>query len=232
VFLRSPHAHAHINSISVPATTRGRVFTAADLQRIKPIRVITQAPGARSPPWPPLATDKVRYVGEAIAACVAPTRAEAEDLAATVRVDYRPLHAVMDALTECTSSAALVHEYFGNEERFSLDGATHGTLREGSAAGDRAGKRKTCWTKPLPQAPGLWAFNCLGSLCSVHDWGRSVRRVGTFRDIHRAFELSGEAAPDPCAAHRRADDRGGPSVPAPIWRAVLLCAICKVGVSS
>jgi carbon-monoxide dehydrogenase large subunit len=56
----------------------------------------------------------VRYVGEAIAACVAPTRAEAEDLAATVRVDYRPLHAVMDALTECTSSPALVHEYFGD----------------------------------------------------------------------------------------------------------------------
>jgi carbon-monoxide dehydrogenase large subunit len=114
VFLRSPHAHAHINSISVPPTTRGRVFTAADLPRIKPIRVITQAPGARSPPWPPLATDKVRYVGEAIAACVAPTRAEAEDLAATVSVDYQPLHAVMDALTECTSSPALVHEYFGD----------------------------------------------------------------------------------------------------------------------
>lgn len=32
---------------------------------------------------------------------------------------------------------------YHNEERFSLGGATHGTLREGSAAGDRAGKRKT-----------------------------------------------------------------------------------------
>jgi carbon-monoxide dehydrogenase large subunit len=114
VFLRSPHAHAHINSISVPATARGRVFTAADLPRIKPIRVITQAPGARSPPWPPLATDKVRYVGEAIAACIAPTRAEAEDLAAAVSVDYRPLDAVVDPLAQCTSSPALVHEYFGD----------------------------------------------------------------------------------------------------------------------
>jgi aerobic carbon-monoxide dehydrogenase large subunit len=114
VFLRSPHAHAHINSISVPASSRGRVFTAADLPRIKPIRVATQAPGARSPPWPPLATDKVRYVGEAIAACVAPTRAEAEDLAATITIDYRPLPAVMCALTEGASSPALVHEYFGD----------------------------------------------------------------------------------------------------------------------
>src|SRR6516164_1893725 len=114
VFLRSPHAHAHINSISVPATTRGRVFTTADLPRIKPIRVITQAPGARSPPWPPLATDKVRYVGEAIAACVAPTRAEAEDLAAAVAVDYRPLAAVVDARGAYAGSPDLVHEYFGD----------------------------------------------------------------------------------------------------------------------
>ena len=58
---------------------KGRVFTAADLPRMKPIRIVTQASGARSPDWPPLATDKARYVGEAIAACVAPTRAEAED---------------------------------------------------------------------------------------------------------------------------------------------------------
>jgi carbon-monoxide dehydrogenase large subunit len=97
VFLRSPHAHAVIRSISVPPAARGRVFTAAALPRIKPIRVVTQAVGARSPPWPPLATDKVRYVGEAIAACVARTRAEAEDLAATVAVDFQPLDAVVAA---------------------------------------------------------------------------------------------------------------------------------------
>lgn len=114
VFLRSPHAHALIRSISVPQAARGRVFTAADLPRIKPIRVVTQAAGARSPPWPPLATDKVRYVGEAIAACVAPTRAEAEDLAAAVTIDYRPLDAVVDAQAARTGSPALVHEYFGD----------------------------------------------------------------------------------------------------------------------
>ena len=109
VFLRSPHAHAVIDSISVPPHARGQVFTAADLPRIRPIRVVTTAPGARSPPWPPLATDRVRYVGEAVAACVAPTRAEAEDLAASVSVDYRPLPAVTRA-----DSTPLVHEYFGD----------------------------------------------------------------------------------------------------------------------
>jgi aerobic carbon-monoxide dehydrogenase large subunit len=111
VFLRSPHAHAHIGSITVPPAARGRVFTAADLPRIKPIQVVTHAAGARSPPWPPLATDKVRYVGEAIAACVAPTLAAAQDLAASVAVEYRVLDAVIDARAD---TAALVHEYFGD----------------------------------------------------------------------------------------------------------------------
>jgi carbon-monoxide dehydrogenase large subunit len=113
VFLRSPHAHARIRGITVPEHARGRVFTAADLPRIGPIRVVTQAPGARSPAWPPLATDKVRYVGEAIAACVAPTLAEAEDLAALVAVDYEPLDAVVDA-REQMRGRALVHESWGD----------------------------------------------------------------------------------------------------------------------
>ena len=65
VFLRSPHAHALIRSVSVPPSAQGKVFTAADLPRMKPIRVVTQAAGARSLPWPPLATDKVRHGGEA-----------------------------------------------------------------------------------------------------------------------------------------------------------------------
>jgi aerobic carbon-monoxide dehydrogenase large subunit len=114
VFLRSPHAHAKINSISVPAAARGKVFIAADLPRIKPIRVVTQSAGAKSPPWPPLATDTVRYVGEAIAACVAPTRAEAEDLAAAIIVDYVALAAVVDARTAGAGSPDLVHPYFGD----------------------------------------------------------------------------------------------------------------------
>jgi aerobic carbon-monoxide dehydrogenase large subunit len=114
VFLRSPHAHAQIRSIFVPPSALGKVFTAADLPRIKPIRVVTQAAGARSPPWPPLATDKVRYVGEAIAACVAPTRAEAEDLAAAITVDYAVLDAVVDAQAARGGGVTMVHEYFGD----------------------------------------------------------------------------------------------------------------------
>src|SRR3954466_13424689 len=136
VFLRSPHAHARIRGITVPpeamSEAGGRVFTAADLPRITPIRVVTQAPGARSPAWPPLATDKVRYVGEAIAACVAPTRDEAEDLAAAVTVDYEPLDPVVDARAQMRGRA-LVHESWGDNlfsERTMEEGDLAAAARE------------------------------------------------------------------------------------------------------
>src|ERR1700704_5053929 len=57
-FLRSPIAHGRIRRIVKPATV----------------------PGYKLSEWHPLAHEKVRFVGEAIAMCVAPTRAEAEDL--------------------------------------------------------------------------------------------------------------------------------------------------------
>jgi carbon-monoxide dehydrogenase large subunit len=113
-FLRSPHAHARIRSIAVPPGAKGRIFTAADLPRIRPIRVVTQAAGAKSPPWPPLATDKVRYVGEAIAVCIAPTRGEAEDLANSIDVDFEVLEAAVDAPLVWRGSRHLVHESWGD----------------------------------------------------------------------------------------------------------------------
>src|ERR1700757_483885 len=61
VFLRSPHAHARIRSITAPPAARGSVFTAADLPDMQPIRIVTHAAGAKSTAHPPLATDKVRF---------------------------------------------------------------------------------------------------------------------------------------------------------------------------
>src|SRR5690348_10538137 len=113
-FVRSPHAHARIKSISIPPEARRRVFTAADLPRVKPIRVVSHSTGAKSPPWPPLATDKVRYVGEAIAACIAPSRGEAEDLAQSVSGDFEILDAVVDAPRAMRGSRQPVHEQWGD----------------------------------------------------------------------------------------------------------------------
>src|SRR5437667_175601 len=50
VFLRSPHAHARIRRIAVPPEAKGRVFIAAALPRIQPIRIVNQTPRAKAPP--------------------------------------------------------------------------------------------------------------------------------------------------------------------------------------
>src|SRR5262249_38767677 len=94
-FVRSPHAHARIKAIAVAPNASGRIFTARDLPRLAEMRAVPQVPGFKVSGYPPLATQKVRYVGEAIAACIAPTRAEAEDLANAVSVDFEVLPAVL-----------------------------------------------------------------------------------------------------------------------------------------
>ena len=65
---------------------------------VKPIRAVSGLPGFKISEQPVLATGKVRQVGELVAMCVAPTRAEAEDIAASVTLDLEELPAVYDML--------------------------------------------------------------------------------------------------------------------------------------
>src|SRR5580700_1382748 len=80
-FVRSPVAHAWIRAVHKP---EGAVFVAADLMGVQPIVAVSGLPGFKPSVQPVLASDKVRHVGEAIAVCVADSRAAAEDLAALV----------------------------------------------------------------------------------------------------------------------------------------------------
>jgi carbon-monoxide dehydrogenase large subunit len=109
-FLRSPLAHATIRAIHIPPAHRGCVFIAADLAGVAAIRADTALPGFKSSLQPILATDKVRYVGEPVAMCVARTRAEAEDRAAEIELDLDPLPAVTDMLAARRPGAPRVHE--------------------------------------------------------------------------------------------------------------------------
>ena len=95
-FLRSPVAHARIVAAEKPSGAEDRVFLLSDLGDVKGIRADTEAPGFRKSEWPPIAGDKVRFVGEAVAICLGRTRGEAEDLAERVMVDYDELPALSD----------------------------------------------------------------------------------------------------------------------------------------
>ena len=69
-FVRSQMAHAHVRRVTKPPDAAAHVFTLAD---IGPINILEAGPelvAHRHSPYPPLADDRVRYVGQPIAACV------------------------------------------------------------------------------------------------------------------------------------------------------------------
>jgi carbon-monoxide dehydrogenase large subunit len=109
-FLRSPVAHARLKSVTKPEGAEDSVFTIADLPDVRTIRANSALPGFRVSEQPVLATGKVRHVGEAIAACVAASRAAAEDLAAACALDYEALPAIADMTTAALPGAALLHD--------------------------------------------------------------------------------------------------------------------------
>ena len=109
-FVRSPMAHARIRGIRKPAG----VFSAEDLDGVNPIRAVSGLKGFKPSAQPVLASGKVRQVGELVAMCVAPTRAEAEDLAERTELDLEELPAVVDMLEARTRPPALVHEEWGD----------------------------------------------------------------------------------------------------------------------
>jgi carbon-monoxide dehydrogenase large subunit len=113
-FVRSPVAHALVRGIAKPAGFEAQVFVAADLVGVKPITAVSGLPGFKMSSQPILAHEKIRHVGEALAVCVAPTRAEAEDIAALVELDLEELPALTDMLAARAPGAKLVHEHWGD----------------------------------------------------------------------------------------------------------------------
>jgi aerobic carbon-monoxide dehydrogenase large subunit len=113
-FVRSPVAHARLQRIRVPEEFQNVVFTAEHLTGVRPIISAPPLKGFKYSAEPILATDKLRYVGEMIAMCLAPTRAEAEDIASAVTLDFEELPPVTDMLAACLPGSPLVHEEWGD----------------------------------------------------------------------------------------------------------------------
>src|SRR5262245_1828018 len=109
-FLRSPVAHGRIRRIVKPPGAEADVFVRADMHDVAAIVAPTTVPGYKLSECHPLAHDKVRFVGEAIAMCVAPTRAEAEDLTEQVEVELDELPVLVDAHAARTEPTTRVHE--------------------------------------------------------------------------------------------------------------------------
>jgi carbon-monoxide dehydrogenase large subunit len=106
-FVRSSVAAGEIKKITVPANAI--VFTAADLSAVKPIAPALHKFGYVPVVQPVLAAGFVRFVGEPIAAAVAGSEAEAEDIADGVTVDIGEAAPIIDARLALADGAPLVH---------------------------------------------------------------------------------------------------------------------------
>ncbi len=109
-FMRSPLAHARLTAIEIAPVGKHAVFTRAHLSDVLDIAADSSLPTYQLSAHPPLARDKVRFVGEPIVMGFAPTRAEAEDLLETVQVQYQELPAYADVVTAMQAANNLVHE--------------------------------------------------------------------------------------------------------------------------
>ena len=124
--VRSPHAHAKINSIntSVAAAMPGvvKIFTGADVAGIGvPCGWqvnFRNGDTMKEPPHPLLVSDKARHMGDGVAMVVADSYAEAKDAAEMVKVDWEVLPAVTDAKAAVAEGAPLVHDGVPNNRVF------------------------------------------------------------------------------------------------------------------
>jgi carbon-monoxide dehydrogenase large subunit len=114
--LRSPHAHARIKSVDTAGAKQApgvvAVYTGAELKAegighmpFPPVFKRPDGAPMAAPPRTPLALDTAFYVGHPVAAVVAETRAQAQDAAELIAVDYEELPAVTTAAAALEAGA-------------------------------------------------------------------------------------------------------------------------------
>jgi CO/xanthine dehydrogenase Mo-binding subunit len=114
-FVGSTYSHARVVSVDVARARKVQgvraVITGAD---VRPARF-----GRRLQDWPVLAWDRVRFIGDRVAAVAADTLEAAEEAAAAITVEYEELPAVFDPESALASDAPVLHpdaaeyKYFG-----------------------------------------------------------------------------------------------------------------------
>ncbi|HEY2549923.1 MAG TPA: xanthine dehydrogenase family protein molybdopterin-binding subunit [Streptosporangiaceae bacterium] len=115
-FVRSPIAHARISRIDVTAALSApgvvAAFTGADLADLPDLGPAIPGMMNEHMRHPLLATEKVRYVGDLVAAVVTEHPYQGEDAIELVDVDYEPLPAVVD-LEDAETGKVLLFEQAG-----------------------------------------------------------------------------------------------------------------------
>jgi CO/xanthine dehydrogenase Mo-binding subunit len=161
--LRSPHAHARIRSIDASAARALPgvvcVLTGAEaMEHIGPMAAFCAEPV----PQTAIATEKVRYPGEAVAVVAATDRYIAEDARALIEVDYEVLEPVVDPIAAMGPDAARVHDTLDSNVVFhrSLDfGDVEGDFARSATVVRRSGRWHRMCATPLETAGALASWD-------------------------------------------------------------------------
>lgn len=156
--VRSPHAHARVGRIDTAAARAAPgvllVLTAAEIRDdvLKPIPSFSRTPPfdvrgrdgtlAADGSQYPLASDKVRYVGEPLAMVVAATLPQARDAAELVEVDYAPLPAVIDFAGALEPGAPRVWEELAGNVSFDWEQGDAAAVAEAMASAAHVARRE------------------------------------------------------------------------------------------
>ncbi len=121
--VRSPHAHAVIKGIDPSAALRlpgvVAVYSGADVAAlVRPQTVEAELLPGRVLRRYPLAPDRVRFVGDAIAVVVAEDAYVARDALDLIEVDYEPLPAVVDAEAALAADAPRLYPEWDSNAAF------------------------------------------------------------------------------------------------------------------
>lgn len=173
--LRSPHAHARVVSMNTAAAAAlpgvAAILTGQDAARLsRPLRPLIPTPASARDYCLP--TDRVRYVGEPVAAVAAVDRATAEDAAEQVEVRYEVLPPVLDVEAAMAAGAPLLYEELGTNVLWH-DTLTYGDVAGAFAAAD--GVLEERFEIHRYASTPLETFGCLAE----HDAGTNTYHVWT-----------------------------------------------------
>jgi len=140
VLVRSPLAHALIKSIDTSEALKfpgvAAVFTGEDLkEELGSLPCGWVVPDTKEVPHPPLAVDRVRYVGDAVVAVLAESAAQASDAASLVDVEYEELDAVIEMNDALADGAVQLHEDAPNNTAFEWE-VDAGSISEAKSSSD------------------------------------------------------------------------------------------------
>ena len=124
-FLRSDYAHADIKSIDTEAAENlsgvVKVITGSDIAgKVGSIPCAAEIEGLKVPDHPALAVDRVRFVGEPIAAVVATDPYVARDALDLIEVEYDELPAVVDLDAAIESDSTVIYDEYDDNIAFTM----------------------------------------------------------------------------------------------------------------